>query len=149
MSDILGLSVHIHRATGTLTKQQLAIDVMKDMSDVTARLKIIPDDEGWDGTFDVVKVRDLAHTICEHALRSATPDGVVPRFLHHPPDYRILVQEAMELLDVKRDLASFDKLPLHASTGEAKRMGLERQFTPLDLAISNKGKDSSPLSLNR
>ena len=86
VSNAFGIPVHIHRATGTPLKQQPPIDVMRDMSNITSRLKILPDDDGWDGTFDVARARDLARTIYDHALLSATRDGLVPKLLHHPPD---------------------------------------------------------------
>ncbi len=146
-SKALGLPVHIHRVTPASSDSPATPELLAEFSDLAGRMKTLPSQAGWNGSFDLIRVRSLAQGICDVAL--APREGeMAMAFLHHQSEIRLRMQDVAEHLEKHEGRDTFERLPPHKWVGKAKVLGIGYHFASQDFSIGGEG-GSGTLTLKR
>lgn len=150
-SRALSLPVHIHRVTPAASHSPATPELLAEFSDLAGRMKTLPSQAGWTGSFDLIRVRSLARDVCDAALAAAGPSvgrEAVLEFRHHESEIRLLMRDVALHLEAHEGRDSFERLPPHKWVGKAKVLGIGYHFASQDFSIGGDG-GSATLTLKR
>lgn len=148
-SRALGLPVHIHRVTPAASDSPATPELLAEFSDLAGRMQTLPSQAGWNGSFDLIRVRSLAQDICDAAL--ATPlesSEKATAFQHHQSEIRLQMADVAEHLESHEGRDTFERLAPHKWVGKAKVLGIGYHFASQDFSIGGQG-GSGTLTLKR
>ena len=163
-STALGLPIHIHRVTPAAASSSATPELLSEFSDLANRIKTLPSQAGWTGTFDLIRVRTLAQNICAAALTlNLTPtltstqedseknQKAITTFQHHESEIRLRMQDVVEHLETHEGRNSYERLAPHKWVGKAKGLGIGFHFASQDFSIGGEGGEggSGSLTLKR
>lgn len=143
-AEALGIPVAIHRVVPageemTVTDDML-VDLMRQMREIATEMKTLPSQSGWNGSFDLIQVEDLAQRITDAGL---TATGVLPttveaelmQTVHHTCEVRVEMNDILPFVDSFSEGKDFDSLPAHKWIGQAKLRGLRWHIASMDSAV--------------
>lgn len=144
------LPLHVHRVMPTEPTSEASPKLLERFLSVADSMKVVPEWQGWSGSFDIVPAADLAESICRAAVDEALHSkGAGELFRHHVCQYRL------QLADLQRYMESikgeqregYETCPPHEWAGKAKRAGVEWHFASMEFKIE--GEDGVVLELKR
>ncbi|KAH7310210.1 putative hybrid NRPS/PKS enzyme [Rhexocercosporidium sp. MPI-PUGE-AT-0058] len=143
----LKVPVHIYRTTTTPASTQSLETVPRELLDDFAHFslltKSLPEGGAWSGTFDLVRVGDVAKGVSASVVSSEVEDGV--KFEHFPAEVKIGSMQQMELLMRRPEIVELsagecEVLPITRWMGRLKATFLLLYYgellTLLDTALS-------------
>lgn len=124
----LNIPVTVHRVTPQDVMQAPTPEMLQEFSDLAIKMKMLPSQAGWNGTFDLIPTKDLAAGIVGSAL--SDNEGLV--FVHHRSSVKMDMKDVMEKLKTHEGYETFDRMPAHKWMGKAKAIGVSWHFASQD-----------------
>ncbi|KAL9106182.1 MAG: hypothetical protein Q9227_008774 [Pyrenula ochraceoflavens] len=157
-SSSLRLPVYIHRVTRTPSssaaaglESDAAADLVGEIIDLTARLRILPTTSGWSGSFDLIRTKGLVERMIGHVLGDSSGNdestsSSSPFYVHYASEVHIEMREVaerMKELGVEGGLADeaedgMERLSPPVWAGRVKKEGFGWHFSGQDFGATGK-----------
>ncbi|KAL6232485.1 hypothetical protein BDW75DRAFT_242951 [Aspergillus navahoensis] len=138
----------IHRPSNIVGEGVPSTDLVHTILDLSLRAQALPTLDNWSGAFDFVPVEDVAHGICEEALRRVDAPAPLPRFIHHCAAEKIKVCEIASYLERSHGV-SLQTLDVNSWLDAARAVGLSGALESLVVATFKEEGDHLLPSLSR